>query len=108
MVKQVQVPDLTVNGTSYRGVTISRVWYGDGTTALVADQAEGPLARLTVNLGAYGLFPVDGGVFLDLNNCGEGIAQELVRVGVVTLTGRTEWYGFGCQAVEAVLAEKLQ
>lgn len=93
-------------GETYRDVEVKLGQYADGSTALqLIDRWEGPLATATVCLAQYGVVPEEIAIKTWSEN--EGLLEELVKVGLIELTGR-EWRvgEYGVRAVEARLTEE--
>lgn len=93
-------------GEAFQNVAVEVGRYGNGSLAIrltLPDEEDDVLAIPTVNLvEAYGLVPRKGCVFIPSYSENEGMAQALVDVGVVELTGRLVAYGpFDASAQEA-------
>lgn len=68
-----------------------------------------PFDSLTVNLGDYGMYPVDNGVYVPRK--GEGsrkVVDELVKHNILEPTGETVRYGFiGSDGRPSVVADEF-
>lgn len=65
-------------------VTVREGRYGNGSTALQVFSAVGELlCTPTVNLGAYGMHPQSGNVFIKTYSENEGVLEALQVAGIV-------------------------
>ncbi len=106
-VKTTVIPSITLAGADWPNVTlIKSAYYSDpDTLALAANTEEGePLAAFSVNL--HGDKPAPGCVWLKNWSEGVGVPEELVKLGIVELTGRTATAGYAT-AVEGRIVGKL-
>ena len=86
-------------------VVLTKGLYADGATAIVAHTLFGePMFKATVSV--QNALPKQGCVFLKGWSENEGIVEELVRLGIVKLTGRTESTG-RVMAQEAILLAEI-
>lgn len=87
--------NVTLNGTHYatKG-DLELTTYISGTMALVLHGDDGGIDRLSVNLDAYGIVPPPGHILIPEGDGLEGIAAELERIGVVTLTDKVMYGSF--------------
>lgn len=91
----ITVPSIRLVGEFYRDVTVTRSQYlsDPDTLALVANTADGePLAAFSVNI--VGDPPSPGCVWVKTWSEGEGVLEQLERLGVLRRTGRTAKAGF--------------
>jgi hypothetical protein len=105
--KYASIPSITLGGTAWPNVTLIRsAYYADpDTIALAANTEDGePLAAFSVNL--HGNPPAHGAIWVKTWSEGEGVAEQLVALGIIELTGRKAAAGYSL-AVEAKLIGEL-
>jgi hypothetical protein len=82
---------VTLMGTEYDDVTLTRSTYHKGGVALLLDQGGEPLATATVWLPTP---PADGCVWIKDWSENEGMFDSLVSAGVIESTGRLKQTSF--------------
>jgi len=100
-VKTTVIPSITLVGSVWLNVTLMRsAYYSDPEVwALAANCDDGePLAAFSVNLANNP--PAPGCVWIKTWSEGEGVAEQLGKLGIIELTGRHATAGYSV-AVEA-------
>ena len=84
---------MTIGGHTYEVDRVEKTRYMDGSTALrLWDDLGELISTPTVNLAEYGLHPRLGQVFIKDYSEGEGVADEMERLGLVE---KLERFTFG-------------
>jgi hypothetical protein len=99
----------TINAVFLKGEGIlERTTYPNGSPAVVFHHGGYEHEALSVNLGAYGLVPPQGCIYVRDGSEHEGVPEAVVEAGIGTIVGKVHYGPYDSSASIIKLADDIE